>query len=85
MEVGNLDKKRERDNKISKLMGEYLLKGYKMLGSTCNACGVSMRWIFILTTIPPKIFGCSQVPTIFVIIFNIESSFTDEYNCLAFQ
>lgn len=31
--------KRERSDKISKLMGEYLLKGYKMLGSTCDVCG----------------------------------------------
>eukprot|EP00794_Sanderia_malayensis_P020359 gene20359-22367_t len=34
-----LELRRERSNKISKLMGEYLLKGYKMLGSTCNKCG----------------------------------------------
>ncbi|XP_066931073.1 protein ZNRD2-like [Clytia hemisphaerica] len=33
-----LKKQRERNNKISKLMGDYLLKGYKMLGSTCNKC-----------------------------------------------
>jgi hypothetical protein len=39
--MSQLEKKRERENKISKLMGEYLLKGYKMLGSTCNVCGVS--------------------------------------------
>ncbi|CAB4001057.1 Hypothetical predicted protein [Paramuricea clavata] len=37
--MSQLEKKRERENKISKLMGEYLLKGYKMLGSTCNVCG----------------------------------------------
>ena len=35
-----LKKQRERNNKISKLMGNYLLKGYKMLGSTCNKCQV---------------------------------------------
>ena len=29
---------RERSNKISKILGDYLLKGYKMLGSTCNKC-----------------------------------------------
>ena len=36
-----LELRRERSNKISKVMGEYLLKGYKMLGATCNKCGVS--------------------------------------------
>ncbi|XP_028396271.1 Sjoegren syndrome/scleroderma autoantigen 1 homolog [Dendronephthya gigantea] len=37
--MSQTDKKRARDDKIGKLMGEYLLKGYKMLGSTCNVCG----------------------------------------------
>ncbi|XP_029924741.1 protein ZNRD2 isoform X2 [Myripristis murdjan] len=31
--------RRERQDKISKLMGEYLLKGYKMLGECCELCG----------------------------------------------
>lgn len=31
--------RRERQDKISKLMGEYLLKGYKMLGECCDLCG----------------------------------------------
>ena len=35
-----LEKQRERSNKISKIMGDYLLKGYKMLGSQCNKCQV---------------------------------------------
>ena len=39
--MSELEKKRERENKISKLMAEYLLKGYTMLGSTCNVCRVS--------------------------------------------
>ena len=30
--------KRERSDKISKLMGDYLLKGYKMLATSCNVC-----------------------------------------------
>ncbi|MEQ2278394.1 hypothetical protein XENORESO_017618 [Xenotaenia resolanae] len=30
---------RERQDKISKLMGDYLLKGYKMLGDSCEVCG----------------------------------------------
>ncbi|XP_052058473.1 protein ZNRD2-like isoform X1 [Mytilus californianus] len=30
--------RRERSDKISSIMGEYLLKGYKMLGSTCQFC-----------------------------------------------
>lgn len=33
--------RRERQDKISKLMGDYLLKGYKMLGECCDLCGVS--------------------------------------------
>lgn len=34
--------RRERADKISKLMGEYLLKGYTMLGISCEVCGVSL-------------------------------------------
>ena len=30
--------KRERSDKISKLMGDYLLKGYKMLATSCPIC-----------------------------------------------
>ena len=30
--------KRERSDKISKLMGDYLLKGYKMLATSCTIC-----------------------------------------------
>ncbi|AWO99909.1 putative arrestin-C-like [Scophthalmus maximus] len=31
--------RRERQDKISKLMGAYLLKGYRMLGECCDVCG----------------------------------------------
>ncbi|KAM9333637.1 protein ZNRD2 isoform 1-T1 [Pholidichthys leucotaenia] len=31
--------RRELQDKISKLMGDYLLKGYKMLGECCEVCG----------------------------------------------
>ncbi|XP_029304174.1 protein ZNRD2 isoform X2 [Cottoperca gobio] len=31
--------RRERQDKISKLMGDYLLKGYRMLGDCCGVCG----------------------------------------------
>ncbi|CAB1422593.1 unnamed protein product [Pleuronectes platessa] len=31
--------RRERQDKISKLMGDYLLKGYRMLGECCDVCG----------------------------------------------
>lgn len=34
--------RRDRNDKISKRMSEYLLKGYKMLGSSCNDCHVSL-------------------------------------------
>ena len=30
--------KRERSDKISKVMGDYLLKGYKMLATSCPLC-----------------------------------------------
>ena len=39
MEQQRLQRARERSNKISKILGDYLLKGYKMLGTTCNKCG----------------------------------------------
>ncbi|XP_061659994.1 protein ZNRD2 isoform X2 [Syngnathoides biaculeatus] len=31
--------RRERQDQISKVMGEYLLKGYKMLAECCDVCG----------------------------------------------
>ncbi|XP_075181402.1 protein ZNRD2 isoform X2 [Anomaloglossus baeobatrachus] len=31
--------RRERSDKISKMMGDYLLKGYRMLGESCETCG----------------------------------------------
>ncbi|KAM6969744.1 protein ZNRD2 [Aplochiton taeniatus] len=31
--------RRDRQDKVSKLMGDYLLKGYKMLGECCELCG----------------------------------------------
>ncbi|XP_075427300.1 protein ZNRD2 [Ascaphus truei] len=31
--------RRERQDRISRLMGDYLLKGYRMLGDTCETCG----------------------------------------------
>ena len=33
-----INARRERSDKISKLMSEYLLKGYKMLATTCPKC-----------------------------------------------
>ena len=41
-ELKIIQARRERSDKISKLMGDYLLKGYKMLGITCTECGVSL-------------------------------------------
>ena len=40
-EMKILEARRERSDKISKRMGDYLLKGYKMLGSVCEMCDVS--------------------------------------------
>ncbi|KAM4722684.1 protein ZNRD2 [Rhinophrynus dorsalis] len=31
--------RREHQDRISRLMGDYLLKGYRMLGESCEACG----------------------------------------------
>ena len=39
-EMKVIQAKKERSDKISKLMGEYLLKGYRMLATTCAVCGV---------------------------------------------
>ncbi|CAL4122388.1 unnamed protein product, partial [Meganyctiphanes norvegica] len=33
-----IEARRERNNKISSIMGQYLLKGYKMLAITCPTC-----------------------------------------------
>jgi len=38
-EMKVIQAKQERSNKISKIMGDYLLKGYKMLASSCDECG----------------------------------------------
>ncbi|XP_043930939.1 protein ZNRD2 [Protopterus annectens] len=38
-EMKVIQARRERQDKISKLMGDYLLKGYKMLGECCGDCG----------------------------------------------
>lgn len=37
-EMKVIQARRERSDKISQLMGEYLLKGYKMLGIVCDIC-----------------------------------------------
>uniref|UniRef100_A0A3Q2Q041 Zinc ribbon domain containing 2 n=1 Tax=Fundulus heteroclitus TaxID=8078 RepID=A0A3Q2Q041_FUNHE len=38
-EMKVIQARRERQDKISKLMGDYLLKGYRMLGDSCEVCG----------------------------------------------
>ncbi|XP_063751121.1 protein ZNRD2 [Eleginops maclovinus] len=38
-EMKVIQARRERQDKISKLMGGYLLKGYRMLGDCCDVCG----------------------------------------------
>ena len=37
-EMKVIQAKRERSDKISKVMGDYLLKGYKMLATSCPLC-----------------------------------------------
>ncbi len=43
-ELGMMQARRDRSDKISKIMGEYLLKGYRMLDSYCPECTVSPSW-----------------------------------------
>ncbi|GCC44290.1 hypothetical protein chiPu_0028124, partial [Chiloscyllium punctatum] len=38
-EMKVIEARRERQDKITKLMGDYLLKGYKMLADSCQECG----------------------------------------------
>ncbi|XP_077402231.1 protein ZNRD2 [Vanacampus margaritifer] len=38
-EMKVIQARRERQDQISKVMGDYLLKGYKMLGECCDVCG----------------------------------------------
>ncbi|XP_003745975.1 Sjoegren syndrome/scleroderma autoantigen 1 [Galendromus occidentalis] len=37
-ELKVIEKRRERNDKISALLGSYMLRGYKMLGETCQVC-----------------------------------------------
>ena len=37
-EMREMEKRRARSNKVSKLMGEYMLKGYRMLDKNCPIC-----------------------------------------------
>jgi len=41
-ELKVIQARRDRSDRISKIMGSYLLKGYKMLASECPTCGVSI-------------------------------------------
>ena len=41
------NQRRERSDAICKLLGDYLLKGYKMLASTCSECDVSISQLFM--------------------------------------
>lgn len=46
-----IEARRERNNKISSLMGQYLLKGYKMLAITCQLCDVSKNYLLHALTV----------------------------------
>lgn len=37
-----IEARRDRSDRVSKIMGSYLLKGYKMLASECKKCGVTL-------------------------------------------
>ena len=49
------NRSRERNDRISALMGQYMLRGYRMLGSVCEVCGVgglnSLRYFRIQETV----------------------------------
>jgi len=38
-QLAEIEKRRARSNKISQLMGQYMLKGYRMLDKSCPICG----------------------------------------------
>ena len=38
--IAAFQRKQEKREKLSSLMGQYLLKGYRMLGANCSKCGV---------------------------------------------
>lgn len=41
------EKKKRTRERVSTLMGQYLLKGYRMLNVNCAECGVrSQAWLF---------------------------------------
>ena len=42
-ELKIMQARRERQDRISKVMGQYLLKGYKMLDAVCPICQVPAR------------------------------------------
>lgn len=48
-EMKIINARRERQDKISKIMGQYLLQGYKMLATTCPKCSVSFHLCVLLT------------------------------------
>ena len=59
------NKSRERSDRISALMGQYMLKGYRMLGSACDVCGVGnllgfpvlfTSWLVLLNEMGYQIF-----------------------------
>lgn len=52
-----LQARRERQDRISRLMGDYLLRGYRMLGDTCADCGVRRVMRLRLRTRPQDLFS----------------------------
>lgn len=39
------EERHQKREKLSNTMGQYLLKGYRMLGTNCKDCGVSLsQW-----------------------------------------
>ena len=45
-ERASWEEQRQRREKLSSLMGQYLLKGYRMLSSNCSDCGVCTTQVY---------------------------------------
>lgn len=58
-----LEERRQRSDKISRLMGPYLLKRYRMLSEACNVCKVSgdVAIQYCAITVSARIFCCNRL------------------------
>jgi len=63
-ELKELERRRERGNKISKLMGQYMLKGYRMLDAMCPVCSAVMLQTPISEGGMKYCVGCMEVDVV---------------------